>query len=157
MHTQETTHTVQCRQSFNNNYKQHFPCHELTFFFVFFRLPVLSCRLIYGSTHTSQSYSLARGTTEMECLTQTHTSIHSRVYIYITFRGARLSERLNCFFILQEEVHYSRQPRTCYIKTEGGVRGVDTQKATLVSFYLAASTSFVGFDKVTASKSSKTL
>lgn len=82
----------------------------------------------------------------MECMTHTHTSIHS--FIAGLFDSAKL------YFHITEEVHYSRQPQRCYIKTGGGG---DPQKATLVSFYLDASTSNAGFDKVTASKSSEAL
>lgn len=64
---------------------------------------------------------------------------------------------LNCISNITEEVHNSRQPQTCYINTEGeGVKKKkETQKATLVSSYLDATTSNAGSDKVTASKSSE--
>lgn len=62
---------------------------------------------------------------------------------------------LNCIFILQEEVHYGRQQHTDMLHKDRAEGGEKTQKATLVSFYLDASTSNAGFDKVTASKSSE--
>ena len=122
----------------------------------FVRLTVLSCRLICGSTHRTLGCSLARGTTEMECMTHTHTSIHSFFSPCIPLRGTGQFDSAKLYFhITQSGVHYGRQLQTCYIKTEEGNK--KTQKATLVSSYLDASTSNAGSDKVTASKSSKNL
>lgn len=84
-----------------------------------------------------------------------HLSIHFSPCC-VPFRGARLFDRAKLYFHITVEVHYSGEPQTRYIKKEGGVGGGEkkTHKATLVIFYLDASSSNVGFDKVTASKCS---
>lgn len=123
MHTQEKKNKKICGASINSTTLtcSLFASHELIFFHsFFFRLTVLSCRLICGSMHRTLSCSLARGTTEMEYMTHTHTSIHSFFFPYVPFRGAGLFDSAKlCFHITEVRYSYSRQPQTCYIKTDG--------------------------------------
>lgn len=72
--------------------------------------------------HKTLSCSLARGMTEMDYMT--HTSIHPFVFSSsIPFIEAPLLENAKVYFHLTAEVYYSRQPQTCYIKTEGRKKG----------------------------------
>lgn len=101
--------------------------------------------------HKTLSCSLARGMTEMDYMT--HTYILPFVFSSsIPFIEAPLFENAKVYFHLTAEVQYSRQPQTCYIKTEGG--GKKTQKTILVLFYSNTSTPDTSFGKVTVSKSS---
>lgn len=104
--------------------------------------------------HKTLSCSLARGMTEMDYMT--HTSIHPFVFSSsIPFIEAPLLENAKVYFHLTAEVYYSRQPQTCYIKTEGRKKGgKNAQKTILVLFYSNTSTPDTSFGKVTVSKSS---
>lgn len=133
---------------------QYFGSYFVFLLFLLLRDFFFFFRLISGSMHKTLSCSLARGMTEMDYMT--HTSIHPFVFSSsIPFIEAPLLENAKVYFHLTAEVYYSRQPQTCYIKTEGRKKGGENaQKTILVLFYSNTSTPDTSFGKVTVSKSS---
>lgn len=120
----------------NHNNMQYFGSYSVFLLFLLLRDCFFFFRLISGSMHKTLSCSLARGMTEMDYMT--HTSIHPFVFSSsIPFIGAPLLENAKVYFHLTAEVYYSRQPQTCYIKTEGRKKGgKNAQKTILVPFLL---------------------
>lgn len=115
---------------------QYFGSYSVFLLFLLLRDSFFFFRLISGSMHKTLSCSLARGMTEMDYMT--HTSIHPFVFSSsIPFIEAPLLENAKVYFHLTAEVYYSRQPQTCYIKTEGRKKGGENaQKTILVPFLL---------------------
>lgn len=106
----------------NHNNMQYFGSYSVFLLFLLLRDSFFFFRLISGSMHKTLSCSLARGMTEMDYMT--HTSIHPFVFSSsIPFIEAPLLENAKVYFHLTAEVYYSRQPQTCYIKTEGRKKG----------------------------------